>query len=150
MVLPELKSSSLISLGQLCDNNCTVILTKTKLVVFKENAIVLQGFCNPSDGLWDIPLSPRLVHDYHHTAPVGKTTLQHNQVVYPAPHPALYPTRQRHSPAVFPPKCTVPKPAANLLSTVYGGLEGLVSDNEFNTILSQVQRQDRVQQLSPY
>ena len=26
MVLPELKSSSLISLGQLCDNNCNIFL----------------------------------------------------------------------------------------------------------------------------
>ena len=28
MILPELQSSSLVSLGQLCDDNCTVVLDK--------------------------------------------------------------------------------------------------------------------------
>ena len=43
LILPKLKSSSLISLGQLCDDNCTVILDKKKLQVFKNNEVVLEG-----------------------------------------------------------------------------------------------------------
>ena len=39
-VLPALKSSSLISLGKLCDDNCTVILDKTKLIAIKEYEII--------------------------------------------------------------------------------------------------------------
>ena len=34
-VLPHLKSSSLVSLGQLCDNNCKMSLDKKKLYVVK-------------------------------------------------------------------------------------------------------------------
>ena len=34
-VLPALKSSSLILLGHLCDDNCTVIVDKTKLIAIK-------------------------------------------------------------------------------------------------------------------
>ena len=33
-ILPELKSSSLLSLGQLCDDNCQVLLQKQDLHVF--------------------------------------------------------------------------------------------------------------------
>ena len=35
IVLPELKSSLLISLGQLCDNNCNIYLDKKKLSVYR-------------------------------------------------------------------------------------------------------------------
>ena len=37
VVLPPLKNSSLISLGQLCDYNCKVILDKKKLYVEKDD-----------------------------------------------------------------------------------------------------------------
>lgn len=49
--------SSLISLGQLCDDNCIVILGKELLEVIKEGKVVLRGPQSTSgDGLWDIPL----------------------------------------------------------------------------------------------
>ena len=60
-VLPDLKSSSLISLGQLCDDNCKVLLDKKKLQVFKENDVILEGIRNPKDGLWDIPIKENYV-----------------------------------------------------------------------------------------
>ena len=55
-ILPGLKNSSLISLGQLCDDNCVIKLTKSHLFVFKNNQLVLTGIPNNSDGLWDLPL----------------------------------------------------------------------------------------------
>ena len=55
-VFDNLHSSSLISLGQLCDDNCDIVLTKTDLKVIKNNKIVLSGFRNHNDGLWDIPI----------------------------------------------------------------------------------------------
>ena len=61
VVLPELKSSLLISLGQLCDNNCQVILDKQQLKVIKEQKIILQGIRNTIDGLWDIPIKSNYV-----------------------------------------------------------------------------------------
>ena len=49
--------SSLVSLGQLCDNHCIVILGKDLLEVIKDGIVVLRGPCSQSgDGLWDIPL----------------------------------------------------------------------------------------------
>jgi len=56
-VFNDLKSASLISLGRLCDDDCKIILTKTHLEVWKDEHLVLQGFRNKNDGLWDIPLS---------------------------------------------------------------------------------------------
>ena len=56
MILPSLKSSSLISLGQLCDDDCHIILDKTHLTAVKNDNIILQGVRNPTDGLWDIPV----------------------------------------------------------------------------------------------
>ena len=57
-ILPNLTSSSLVALGPLCDDGCTVILTDKTLTAVKNNNIVLCGHRNPSDDLWDIPLYP--------------------------------------------------------------------------------------------
>ena len=35
MTLPHLKSVSLISIGQLCDDNCDVLLNKSHLIAIK-------------------------------------------------------------------------------------------------------------------
>ena len=55
-VLPNLQSASLISLGQLCDDNCDVTLNKTLIKVLKNNQNFLQGERNHNNGLWDIPI----------------------------------------------------------------------------------------------
>ena len=79
MILPHLKSASLISIGQLCDDNCDVLLNKTKLIAIKNNKIILQGIRNPFDNLWDIPVKKQ------HISPQNYQT--------PAIHPAIYPQR---------------------------------------------------------
>ena len=65
-VLKNLKSSSLISLGQICDDNCTIVMDSKKLYAAKTNNIVIDvdennkimtGIRNPQDGLYDIPIS---------------------------------------------------------------------------------------------
>ena len=55
-VFQDLKSSSLLSLGQLCDDGCKAILDKEKVTVTKGKNIVLKGVRNPRDGLWDVSL----------------------------------------------------------------------------------------------
>ena len=55
-ILPKLHSASLLSLGQLCNDNCDVHLNKRKIKVYKNNKTILQGRCNLTDGLWDIPI----------------------------------------------------------------------------------------------
>ena len=56
MILPQLKSALLISMGQLCDDDCLVGLSKKKVVVIKNNKIILEGTRNKTDNLWDIPI----------------------------------------------------------------------------------------------
>ena len=67
-ILPNLKSSSLVSLGQICDDNCTVVMDKSKLVATKSNKIkvsyknqdvLLKGIRNPTDGLYDVNIPTR-------------------------------------------------------------------------------------------
>ena len=50
-VIPQLSNSSLISMGQLCDDGCEVKLTKQKLLVTKNNIVVMVGHRNCTDGL---------------------------------------------------------------------------------------------------
>ena len=54
-VFPELHHS-LISLGQLCDDGCLVLLHKNKLLAAKEGKLVLTGNRNHVNKLWDIPV----------------------------------------------------------------------------------------------
>ena len=81
-VLPHLRSASLISLGQICDSDCTVVMNNTKLYAVKsnnikididENNIVMKGHRNHRDGLYDIPLETQ--------------TIQQNNFVMPKLHP---------------------------------------------------------------
>ena len=46
-------------LGQLCDNDCTILLNKYSLHVFKNLHHILQGVRNKTDGPWDILLLPQ-------------------------------------------------------------------------------------------
>ena len=55
-VFPTLTSSSLLSLGQLCDDGCIAVLDKHEINVYKGKKKVITGHRNVSDGLWDVPL----------------------------------------------------------------------------------------------
>ena len=54
-ILPALKDTSLLSLGQLADDGCQILLNKSTLKVFKKFHLILEGFWNKTDGLWDVP-----------------------------------------------------------------------------------------------
>ena len=45
-VLPHLTTSSLISLGKLCDEGCNISLNKETMQVNKNGNVVLQGYRN--------------------------------------------------------------------------------------------------------
>ena len=64
----------LLSLGQLCDDNCDILLTKSKLIAKKNNKIILTGSRNKTDGLWDVPMpqGPMLQND---TAPIQQANI---------------------------------------------------------------------------
>ena len=97
MILPNLHSSSLISLGQLCDDNCTVILTKQQLLILKKGNIILTGLRNATDGLWDIPINKNILPHQRQQIPVHKTEVHENQYITPKTHPALYNKQKRVS-----------------------------------------------------
>ena len=56
VVLPDLTSSSLISLGQLCNNGCNISLDKDKMNIYKNLKLIIEGTRNKTDSLWDIPI----------------------------------------------------------------------------------------------
>ena len=51
LILPKLASSNLISIGQLCDDNCEIILNKHELTAIKNNKVIVKGYRNKHDGL---------------------------------------------------------------------------------------------------
>ena len=101
MILPGLKSASLISIGQLCDDDCDVLLNKTKLVAIKDNKIILKGTRNYSDGLWDIPIYKRRISEQNYPDPsihpgiyaTNKLELANSLRVH---HSKITPTSNRH------------------------------------------------------
>ena len=55
-VLDNLKSASLLSAGQLCDDGCKIILDENKATIVKDGHVLLEGKRNLRDHLWDIEL----------------------------------------------------------------------------------------------
>jgi hypothetical protein len=78
-VLDGITNSSLVSIRQLCDDDCIAVLDKRKLQIFKFNEIVLEGTRNPTDGLWDIaiPISNLLSPSNQTVQPVGPDGKHH-------------------------------------------------------------------------
>ena len=54
-IIPKLNPHSLISIGVLCDHNCTVIFDKHSITITCNNYRILHGTCLPN-GLWSLPL----------------------------------------------------------------------------------------------
>ena len=55
-ILPTLQTGNLLSIAQLCDDNCKVEFEKTKVTVRKNREIVLQGTRDIQNNLWKIDL----------------------------------------------------------------------------------------------
>ena len=53
-IVPGLKSSSLLSLGQLFDDSFNVLLNKQNSYSIKDKKVVIEGKQNQRDGLWYI------------------------------------------------------------------------------------------------
>ena len=80
MVLPKLKCSNLILIGQLCDDEYSIILDKKKTIAFKNNKVILKGIRNKTDDLWDIP--------------IPKTNITKDYCTTPTTHPSMHGARQ--------------------------------------------------------
>ena len=87
-ILPNLKTSTLLSTGKLCDDECAVVFRKEKVHVIKDSpkvetllsstSTLLQGDRNPLNKLWTTPLHPN-----------PKNTITLSSKLLPG-HPALY------------------------------------------------------------
>ena len=58
-VYNKLRSASLVSVGQLCDEDCLAVFSKKYLHIFNKNGkVIINGSRNLQDGLWDVDLKP--------------------------------------------------------------------------------------------
>jgi hypothetical protein len=49
----------LISLKQLCDDNCVALFTKYDVKIYKDGKVIIVGKRSPHSGLWTVPLAPK-------------------------------------------------------------------------------------------
>jgi hypothetical protein len=49
----------MISIGQLCDDNCVALFTRYNVKLYKDGNIIILGERNKNNGLWTIPLAPQ-------------------------------------------------------------------------------------------
>ena len=119
IILPKLTSSNLISIGQLCNDGCNVIMDKDKMVAIKDNQVVLKGIRNKLDGLWDIPIT--------------KTSITTNCCDSPALHGGLY--KQQTLPQQIPPSIPLKKPNISKLPHHLNHLLTLAKSNDFDNAL---------------
>ena len=55
-VLNSLQTGSLLSIGKLCDDNCTATFTKDNVFITKKGSIQITGHRNRDNSLWHIPI----------------------------------------------------------------------------------------------
>jgi hypothetical protein len=58
-ILPGILHNSLISVGQLCDNGCSVTFTHDQVTVSKDKKCVMQGSRDPKSRLWRVNLKQK-------------------------------------------------------------------------------------------
>jgi hypothetical protein len=58
-IFDSLQSGSLISIGQLCDDDCVALFSKYDVKIIKDGQVIILGKRNPNNGLWNIPLAPK-------------------------------------------------------------------------------------------
>jgi len=66
-IFPALGTTSLISVGQLCDAQCTAIFTKTTVDITHNDKTILKGIRTKTNNLWHATLPPKTNSDNHHT-----------------------------------------------------------------------------------
>jgi hypothetical protein len=49
----------LISIGQLCDDDCVTLFSKYQVDIIKDGKIMIKGKRKTTNGLWNIPLAPK-------------------------------------------------------------------------------------------
>ena len=133
VLLLSLKISSPISLGQLCNDDCKVILDKKKLYAEKDDKSVLEGHRNLTDELWDIPIP------YYD---VYKKTVQTNTHIQPPTHMEMYMVKEQPSTSK-PLQKKRKKSTQQIFYNAFQYLEDLIEVNECNYEVDQKLKIDR-------
>ena len=55
-VFDGIQNSSLLSIGQLCDDDCVAVLKKRDINIYKDDKCIISGTRNYYDGLWDVEI----------------------------------------------------------------------------------------------
>jgi hypothetical protein len=58
-IFDDRKSGSLISIRQLCDDDCIALFTKYDVKIYKDGKVIIVGQRNNVNCLWHIPLAPK-------------------------------------------------------------------------------------------
>ena len=141
-ILPGLKSTSLLSVGKMCDDGCDVIFRPKKVHIIKNsgaidkllttNKPILEGKRNYTNGLWDITLNKH------------NSNAEPHQIVLPKIHGALYPIQ---SPGTTPKNPPSKKVQHNKTTTsynhIFANLNDLIDLQECDCIIRQQQKIDR-------
>ena len=69
LVLPNLQSAPLITLGQLYDDNYNITLNKNTFEVYKNNTNILKGYRNHRDSLWDALVAKIIIQEDSYKLP---------------------------------------------------------------------------------
>jgi hypothetical protein len=56
-IFSDVKSGSLVSIGQLCDDNCTALFKKSNVSIIKNGIVIIKGPRNQTNRLWSILLN---------------------------------------------------------------------------------------------
>ena len=70
-VLDDLQTGALVSLGQLCDDNCIAIFAKCNVQLLKHNEVIVKGTRMPN-GLWSILITQDKIHQANGMLCTGK------------------------------------------------------------------------------
>ena len=81
-IMPDLHSSSLLSIGQLCDEDYSAVFTKNHVKIFdNSNNLAIIGQRNRQDGLWDVNFQSKLQQSHPQLqlpSPTANVILRHN------------------------------------------------------------------------
>jgi len=56
-IFPDLGTTSLLSVGQLCDANCTATFTNTEVTITHDGNKIITGKCTKDSNLWQVTLN---------------------------------------------------------------------------------------------
>jgi hypothetical protein len=111
--LDNLKTGTLISLSQLCDDDCITVFTRYDIKLLKNNEVIITGKHMPN-GLWSLPFDSLVPHQANGILRTDRpkqelSTYLHAALGSPAPSTLLWAIRQGHL-------ITIPSLTTNLIS----------------------------------